>query len=250
MNMAPRCVCYVDFDGTITTLDVGDAMFEEFGGASATAAVREYREGRISAVECFMRESDACGSFSVSRLDEFLATVEIDKSFIGFVSFCRSHRFEVCILSDGMDYYISSILNRFGLSDVPFFSNSLELVAGEDSGAVKMKPAFPYTDETCDRCASCKRNHMLTKSSDDDIILYVGEGYSDRCPVRYADVIFAKDDLLTYCRTEGLPHHEYRTFADVAEAIRRSIGAAGTNRNILRKRRQAELARKEAFLSE
>ena len=37
---------FIDFDGTVSRQDVGDAMFERFGGVSSTEAVREYRGGK------------------------------------------------------------------------------------------------------------------------------------------------------------------------------------------------------------
>ena len=48
---------FIDFDGTITHNDVGDALFERFGGSRSLEAVSDYREGKLSAVECFRKET-------------------------------------------------------------------------------------------------------------------------------------------------------------------------------------------------
>jgi 2-hydroxy-3-keto-5-methylthiopentenyl-1-phosphate phosphatase len=88
---------------------------------------------------------------------------------------------------------------------------------------------------------------MLSLSADEDIIIYVGEGYSDRCPVRFADVVFAKDDLLRHCQEENISYYAYRQFCDVEERLRQLL-AGGDRKGGLRKRRQAELARREVFL--
>jgi 2-hydroxy-3-keto-5-methylthiopentenyl-1-phosphate phosphatase len=90
---------------------------------------------------------------------------------------------------------------------------------------------------------------MLTHSADEDVIVLVGEGYSDRCPARFADLVFAKDELLSHCRTNGIPYTEYRTFSDI-QAILTSRLAARNKRSPFRKRRQAELARREVFMGE
>ena len=90
---------------------------------------------------------------------------------------------------------------------------------------------------------------MMTICADDDIIVYVGEGYSDRCPVRFADVIFAKDDLLQYCRKENIPHYEYATFADIQRRMQDLIQDRQTGkRATLKKRKQATLARHELLM--
>ncbi|MBI3193609.1 MAG: MtnX-like HAD-IB family phosphatase [Ignavibacteriae bacterium] len=238
---------FIDFDGTITKQDVGDALFETFGGEQCKEIIKEYREEKISAVECFQKETAACGIVEKVQLDRFLDVQEIDETFREFVSYCKSNGLEYFILSDGMDYYIKRILERHALGDVPVYANMLNLEPVQGSSGVIFRPEFPFTDEVCNRCASCKRNHILTLAGDDDIIAYVGEGYSDRCPVRYADVVFAKDDLLKFCRREEIPHVEYQTFADVVKYVEKMIHKNGKTKVKLKKRRLAELARREVF---
>jgi 2-hydroxy-3-keto-5-methylthiopentenyl-1-phosphate phosphatase len=240
---------FIDFDGTISRKDVGDLMFETFGGARCTALVAEYVSGALSATECFRRECEACGEVELQSFNSFLDAQEIDSSFAGFVSFCEERKIGCTILSDGMDYYVARILKNNGLSRVKFFANMLDLLPVDGTSRVRFRPSFPYRDETCERCACCKRNHILTLSADEDIIVYIGEGYSDRCPARYADVVFAKDRLKEFCRAEGIPFVPYRTFGDVTKRLAKMIDrkdAVGGVR--LRKRRRAELARSEVYL--
>jgi 2,3-diketo-5-methylthio-1-phosphopentane phosphatase len=238
---------FIDFDGTITKQDIGDALFETFGGEQCKEFVIEYHEEKLSAVECFQKETAACGMVERNELERFLDAQEIDETFREFVGYCKSNGFEHYILSDGMDYYIKRILERHLLGDVPVYANVLHLEPANGSTSVTFRPEFPFTDEVCNRCASCKRNHILTLAGDEDIIAYIGEGYSDRCPVRYADVVFAKDDLLKFCRREEIPHVEYQTFADVVKYVEKMIHKNGRTKVKLKKRRLAELARREVF---
>ena len=240
---------FVDFDGTITKGDVGDALFERFGGDRSTGAVDAYRRGGISAVECYRRECEACGPVPLDALQEFLESREIDPTFAAFDAWCRGRGFTLTVLSDGMDVYIRSILGRHGLGHVPFVSNLLTLEPDAVPGRVRFRPSFPNTDETCDRCASCKRNHMLNAAADEDVIVYAGEGYSDRCPVQYADIVFAKDDLLRHCEAERIAFYPYASFADVRDRLERlSPSGAGGAASSLPRRRRAALARKDVFL--
>ncbi len=241
---------FTDFDGTITRRDVGDAFFEHFGGARSTEAVKEYRAGNISAVECFRRECAACGTVGLSALHEFIDREEIDESFGEFAGFCRAKQFALTVVSDGMDYYIARILRRHGLGDVPVHANTLELVPAGDPERFTLVPRFPNRDEICDRCASCKRNYLITTSADDDIIVYVGEGYSDTCPAGFADIVFAKDELGKFCRDENISFFEYRSFTDVTgrlSAMFARTPGGGTPAGV-HKRRRAELARRDIHL--
>jgi len=241
---------FTDFDGTITRRDVGDALFAHFGGSRALEAVREYIAGRISAVECFRRECAACGSVSLAELHSFLDQEEIDSSFPEFVTFCRREALHLSVVSDGMEYYIRRILGRFGLDDLDVHANILSLVADGSGAGVRFVPQFPNRDEVCDRCASCKRNYLVTASADDDLIVYIGEGYSDRCPVQFADLVFAKDDLRNYCREENISSFEYTSFDDIRNRLTKLLDARRPDGSIagVRKRRQAELARHDLFI--
>jgi len=242
---------FIDFDGTITTQDVGDAMFETFGGTKCLDFIEEYRNGGISAVECFRRECAECTGANKNALDIFLDSQKIDSTFREFLDFCLSNKFQYFILSDGMDYYIDRILSHHQVTEVSYFANHLDLVPINGNSKVMFQPSFPFTDETCDRCACCKRNKMLTLSADDDIIVYIGEGYSDRCPVRYADIVFAKDELLKYCRRENISYFEYRSFADVLARLKSMSENKQTKKHFgLKKHRQAQLAARELFIGE
>jgi 2-hydroxy-3-keto-5-methylthiopentenyl-1-phosphate phosphatase len=228
---------FIDFDGTITTEDIGDAFFLRFGGARCRDHVREYREGRISARECFTREAAEIGTLPLQEADAFARSRTLTSGFVEFVSFCRARGLEFHVVSDGLDFYIQRILAANGLDGVPFSSNVLKF----DPPTV----LFPHPAEECDRCACCKRNVMLGLAGEQDIIAFIGEGYSDRCAAQYADIVFAKEDLQKYCQKENISFYPYTDFRDVLSRYRQILA-----RKRLRKRRRAELRRREAFTCE
>jgi 2-hydroxy-3-keto-5-methylthiopentenyl-1-phosphate phosphatase len=236
---------FVDFDGTITTRDVGNTLFRQFGGEACDAMIAEYHQEKISAQELFRREAAAAGGVPQADLHALLDRQAIDPGFKEFVEFCRSRQIEFHVVSDGLDYYIARVLRAHGLDGISFVANVLSLVPAGADGRMFLSLDFPHGDSLCDRCACCKRNFMLTHAGDDDIIVYIGEGYSDQCPVQYADIVFAKDRLQTFCQRENISYYLYASFHDVTERLAELLG-----RRQLRKRRRAELKRKEAFLRE
>ncbi len=238
-----RLRVFVDFDGTITRNDVGNALFRRFGGEECDALIRAYREERLSAVECFRREAATAGRVSRRELLAFVDAQPIDPHFPDFVRFCREHSIGLTVVSDGLDLYIHRILAAHGLEDLPVVANQARLAGEGDS--VEIVPGFPHTNAECSRCACCKRNVMLTASADDEIIVLVGEGYSDFCPARTADVIFARDRLQAFCQRENISYTVYRSFADVRSSLERLAG-----RRHFRKRTAAEHLRRAAFAAE
>jgi 2-hydroxy-3-keto-5-methylthiopentenyl-1-phosphate phosphatase len=238
---------FIDFDGTITKGDIGDSFFEKFGGTAATKAVEDYRAGLINATECFDRESAACTFESTDVADEFIDRQKIDPTFINFISFLNQYKngekkVEYFIVSDGLDYYITRILRNNGLESVAYFSNHAEFI--HDGDQIRLNISYHFTDEECDRCACCKRNHMLSLSADDDVIVYIGEGFSDFCPVKYADIVFAKDELQTYCQRENITFHYYKDFNDIKLRLKEIFG-----RKRINKRQQAIFNRKDVLMA-
>jgi 2-hydroxy-3-keto-5-methylthiopentenyl-1-phosphate phosphatase len=232
---------FCDFDGTVATEDVGNKLFRHVAGDRAMEIVRRYQDGVTGAVECFEQECLAAGNVPRDDFIRFVDQFEIDQSFEPFLKFCTENEIPVTILSDGLDVYVEHLLRKAGLAEIPYYANHLEFE--KRGGMTHLVPSFPYTDSECDRCANCKRNHMLTLSGDDDVIVYVGDGYSDRCPVTYADIVFATGDLIKYCQSKNITYHVFRTFADVRQVMQSLVG-----KKRIPKRREAEMARREVFM--
>lgn len=236
---------FVDFDGTITRHDVGNGLFRTFGGSACDALVARYRAGEISARECFRGEAAAMGRCSPAALDRWIDEQSIDESFGSFTAFCEDAGMDLAIVSDGLDYYIRRILDRHGLGGVPFYANALSFTDWSDDGTAVARVSFPYADAECDRCACCKRNVVLTATGDDEILCYVGEGFSDRCPAGFADIVFARDELQAHCQEKNISYYPYRTFADVTARMSEIVA-----RVRVRPRRQALANRRAAFMRE
>ena len=236
---------FVGFDGTVTLGDLGNDFFRKFGGPVCATLVGDYRSGVISAQQCFRREVAAIGRLPVPEAAHFVRGRAIDPGFKEFVGFCLENGLECQIVSDGLDFYIKQVLEANGLDRVPFAANTVQFSDVSPDGNATITMAFPYGDAECDRCACCKRNIMLTRSGEQDCIVYIGDGFSDQCAVQYADVVFAKDGLQSYCQRENISHYTYGSFFDVVVRLRTLVG-----RQNQRKRRRAELHRQAAFQSE
>ncbi len=235
-NLFPKV--FVDFDGTITKRDVGNAFFRRFGNeAESIKAVARWKNDGLSGKELMKKEAEFV---SVTRdiALEFVREFDIDDTFKAFADFCSENRIEMTILSDGLDFYIEEVLARNGLSEIPFYSN----IARFDTG--KLDIEFPY-ESSCPKCANCKGHQILMRTGIDDLIVYIGNGFSDRCAVDYADMVFAKDELLKYCEENNITYYPFSTFEEVLSKFRR-IFESGR----FRKRHRAELKRREAYLSE
>ena len=80
-------------------------------------------------------------------------------------------------------------------------------------------PEFLYYGKGCLNCANCKGYHIAESRKDGELVIYIGDGLSDRCGVEQADIIFAKDDLRKYCLKNNLPFYNFKNFNDVLKKI-------------------------------
>jgi 2,3-diketo-5-methylthio-1-phosphopentane phosphatase len=230
---------FVDFDGTISTTDVGEAMFQYFGDKEKSIEfVNEWIEQKINSSQLWKLLCSTVKNFDEIKFNEFLDKISIDSTFPAFVQFCRSEGFELRVLSDGFDYYIQNILKRENLANLEVYSN--KLIIDKDKN---ISPEFPFTDEECKRCANCKRNHVLNFSSEEDFTIYIGDGLTDTCPAQHCDFIFAKDSFLKYCEINRITYFPYSDFNDIIKKINEL-----KSKKRLHKRYQAELKRKEVFI--
>jgi 2,3-diketo-5-methylthio-1-phosphopentane phosphatase len=233
---------FIDFDGTVTQQDTGDAIFSHFGETGeVNKIIDNLLNDVITAKQCWIELCNITGSINKQELNDFIDTIKIDPTFHEFTRYCRKNEMDFYVLSDGFDYYIDRIFLREGLKEVKYYANHLEI-----SEVGELIPTFPYEDFNCSTTsANCKRNHIINNSSDSDFTVYIGDGNSDKYTSPFCDFIFAKDDLLKFCEKERITFFPYNNFLDVIMRLEQL-----RSRKRLKKRHQAELKRREIYMLE
>jgi 2,3-diketo-5-methylthio-1-phosphopentane phosphatase len=232
---------FVDFDGTITFEDVGEAIFNKFGESEKVGkTVEDLLNDKISSRQCWDDLCDSVDAVNKAELDEFIDKLDVDPSFTTFVKFCDENRIDMIVLSDGFDYYIDRLFNKAGLTGLKYYSNKLFV---HEKGILKAE--YPYFDVNSPTSANCKKNHIINHSDDNDYTVYIGDGNSDKEAAQYCDFIFAKDGLARFCSMQRISFYPFKNFTDVQSKIVELIAKKN-----LRKRHQAQLKRKSAYMAE
>jgi 2-hydroxy-3-keto-5-methylthiopentenyl-1-phosphate phosphatase len=124
----------------------------------------------------------------------------------GFREFAETH--DPLILSSSFVETIQPLLDREGVR--------LDVVANN----VDPRPdgwRIRWRDETvCEHCDEmCKRAAL----SDERPVVFVGDGYSDRCAALAADRVFARDGLATYLEERGVEFEPFVGFPELGRAL-------------------------------
>ena len=232
---------FVDFDGTITIKDVGEEIFKKFGDTEkVNRIIEDLLSDKISSRKCWDELCKSAEPIDKNELDSFIDELGVDPTFLNFEKFCKDNQIEMIVLSDGFDYYIKRVFSKAHLTEINYYSNKL---AVNKEG--KLKAEYPHYDAGYPTSANCKRNHIINHSSDDDYTIYIGDGNSDKDAAQYCDFIFAKNDLLKFCSKEKVSFYPFNNFDDVINKMRDLL-----SKKNLKKRHQAELKRKSAYMAE
>ena len=136
-----------------------------------------------------------------------------DAEFPGFVRAAQLRGAAVEVVSDGLGFYVRSNLAALGLTDL-FVATNANTVADGGAGM-----SFPFGHPDCLVCGTCKRERVRVHQSAGRVVVFVGDGTSDRFAAAHADVVFAKGALTRICRAAGWPFHEWTDFADLAVQV-------------------------------
>ena len=205
---SPRVVV-LDWDGTVTEADSLNMVLEQFGDPHVYAEA-EAALGKGWTLRQVM-------DFEFSGLHESLDVVvawmlENVRIRRGFREFARE--FDPVILSSSFVETIEPLLAREGVQ-VDVVANNVEAAA--EGWRIRWRD-----DTVCAHCSeSCKRAALPR----DDEIVFVGDGYSDRCAALAADRVFARDGLAEYLEERGVAHEPFTDFVALGEALRHLVSA-------------------------
>lgn len=215
-------IVFCDFDGTITQVDVTDQILTQLADPSWQEVEQEWVRGLMGSRECLERQM-ALVETSAHELNSLVDSVPVDSHFTDFYQFTRESALPFYIVSDGFDYIVRRVLKRAEIgvtlrNGSHFFASSLRLQGR------RLLVSFPNSSRSCGHgCATCKPaiirrlrlqlERRLGRRANP--VIFIGDGLSDRFAVEESDLIFAKRQLLAYCRHKGIACRPFETFADV-----------------------------------
>jgi 2-hydroxy-3-keto-5-methylthiopentenyl-1-phosphate phosphatase len=203
----------VDFDGTITEQDVLDEIARTFGDDEVYREVDEAldRNG-ITLHEVLRREFEPVRAPLDEVVEWIHANASIRPGFGELVELARERGWRLVVVSSGFRQLIEPMLERAGIEGLELISNEV------DPDPEGWRITF-FDESTCEICGeACKRTTMRSVVDGGEVV-YVGDGYSDRCAAEDADRVFARHGLAAYLTERGVPFEPFDDFFQVAEKL-------------------------------
>jgi 2-hydroxy-3-keto-5-methylthiopentenyl-1-phosphate phosphatase len=199
----------LDFDGTITEVDLLQEISVRFGEPAVVSRVEgELATGRITLREEITREFAPVRTPVAEVVAWVLDNVRVRSGFRELVELARGSGWPVLVLSSGFHELIEPVLAREEV-EVEVKANRLD--ARHDGWRVL------WRDGTiCEVCGQPCKRAALPRAGE---LVYIGDGYSDRCAAQASDRVFATRGLARYLDEEGIPYEPFRDFFEVARAL-------------------------------
>lgn len=189
-----------------------DSVARAFGDEDVYSAVeRGLDEGQMSLREVITREFEPVTA-SMDEVVEWIAErVRVRPGFGDLVREARSRDSRVVVVSSGFEELIRPVLGREGV-EVEVRANRVDTSNGN------WNVIWTYGD-ACEVCGeSCKRTVVSDIAGDGEVV-YVGDGYSDRCAALAADRVFAIRGLARYLEEKGVAFAPFDDFHDIAGVL-------------------------------
>ena len=133
---------FLDFDGTISTVDVGVHVLTRAASERWREIDEQFRRGEIDSRECILDEWELVEG-DEATLRALAAEVALDPGLGPLADALRAAGAELTVVSDGFGFYVEDAVRPFGL-DV--LTNAVDFSTRE--------LLFPNEDRCCP-CASC-----------------------------------------------------------------------------------------------
>lgn len=201
-----------DFDGTATNEDISFMILDAFANGDWRHMLTRYQEGKIT-VGCFNTRAFIMVKEDEAALKQFVRErFEMRDGFVEMVEYCRNKGIRFVIVSNGMEFYIRTILEAIGLSDVEV------IAAKSDFGSNGIEARYLGPDGR-ELQNGFKEEYSRQFISDGYRIAYIGNGDSDIPPSRLACHVFATGNLLDYYKAENLNCTPFDDFSEVIRGL-------------------------------
>jgi 2-hydroxy-3-keto-5-methylthiopentenyl-1-phosphate phosphatase len=220
---AGRLAVVADFDGTLTTKDLGERTLRRFGLPGWERYDELLEHGQITLDECIRRQSAMIRAQSQEAILRYIS--RFSRFRLGtdrLIEECNRSRIDFVVASAGIDFCIRQ---AFRLNELPTPRLVCPASTFTRKGLRIVMPArAPLAGRTRVKVRgywNFKESLVATYQSHGRKVIYIGNGTTDIPPASIADKVFAisGSPLEATCVERGIPHSSIRTLLPVSKFV-------------------------------
>ena len=210
----PHPAVLTDFDDTAAVQNVAEMLLNKFGDPGWKDVRQRFRDGHIN-----LKEYQEI-TFRNIRADRATMRAYVKEHanlrpfFRELWGFCQANDIPMAVVSQGLDFYITALLDREGLSRVPVYAVNTEFRHGEIS--------YHYNHTYPGKESQGNSKGFVVESFQERgcYVFFAGDGHSDEEAARKADMTFAHRTLAKFCDDEGILYQPFEDFREILLAVR------------------------------
>ena len=206
-----------DFDDTAAQQNVAHLVLDRFSETDWRPLLERFHQGSIKPKDYFEMPFRPITAAKHDMQAYVRETARLSPGFPELADFCMDGGIELAVVTYGLDFYVEALLESANLQRLPTYAVGAKF---SDQG---IEFDYRYTREDCTEWGNCKCSVVDSYRDRGYQVYYAGDGISDYCPSRRADLVFAKSRLLDMRLKESLPSRELRDFFDVLDHVKRSV---------------------------
>ena len=207
-----KALVQCDFDGTITEDDASFLLLDTFARGDWRRLLRDYKEHRISVGQFNTTAFALVKADKPALLEALKGMVKIRLGFHELIAYCSRRDFRFVIVSNGLDFYINAILKEIGLENIEVHAAQTQF----HPEGIKVQYIGPDGNQLDD---GLKQAYIKLFLRQGYRVIYVGNGDSDIAPAKYAHQVFARGELLAYCRENNVKCKPFTKLTEVVTAL-------------------------------
>jgi 2-hydroxy-3-keto-5-methylthiopentenyl-1-phosphate phosphatase len=202
-----RLLVLLDYDGTVTDREYAVLALQKLTGDAWRAADQAAARGEIGHAECLRRQVELVTTSKEELIDTCSRDARLAPGFAGFLAALVAGGARVAVVSAGYREAIEAVWRREALPPVEIFASAVVPLDG--SAGPPWTVSFDPHLGDCPTCGprSCKGGVARLLRRPGDTVAVFGDGISDLCLARDADVVFARGVLAKLCEREGIAYH-------------------------------------------
>lgn len=202
---------FLDYDGTLTTHECNEVVLQRFVGDAWRPIEDEIRADRLGHAEGFDGQVNLVQAPRAEFVGALIDAAVPSPGLHDFLWELDARGGRAVLVSAGIREAIEAVWRREDLPALELYAS--ELIGEGPEGGPPYHLAFNPALGDCPRCGPgvCKGALLRGLRRPGELVLVFGDGASDLCPAREADLTFARAHLAERCAEEGL---EWRPLPD------------------------------------